>query len=191
ERWIEQMVMNGLNGSDYLQYENMVWNGDFEVPLQRGRLDWQLIPGRGYKLEVVEGQRYQDSRGLVMTFDGTENVNFAGVRQTVILEPGQDYYYSFFARSEELSTEQGLYLESVDGVTRRSIHNSSQILGTTDWKQYPGSFSTSPDSGYVTVRLRRRPSRRIDNQLKGTAYVDSVSIKSSLGGGNEKMSSLP
>jgi hypothetical protein len=51
---------------------------------------------------------------------------------------------------------------------------SEKQLGTTYWKQFTIPFTAN--SGLVTVHLRRVPTKKFDNQLKGKVWVDAFEL---------------
>ena len=167
EEWIRLLSGNGLEDGEYFEKENLLWNGQFHLPITRQVLDW--IP----RINADTTQISAD-KGLRIEFKGTENINFNGLQQLVIVDPGEEYEFSFKAGSEQISTEQGLYFQVVAGSV---LFETEQILGTVPLTEYSGRFRVPRDKNLVTVRLRRRPSKRIDNKLRGTLWVDWVKLE--------------
>ncbi|MDA2932706.1 tetratricopeptide repeat protein [Acidobacteria bacterium AH-259-D05] len=167
EEWIRLVSRNGLEDGAFFKKENLLWNGQFHLPITRRVLDW--IP----RINADTTQISAD-KGLRIEFKGTENINFNGLQQLVIVDPGEEYEFSFKAGSEQISTEQGLYFQVVAGSV---LFETEQILGTVPLTEYSGRFRVPRDKNLVTVRLRRRPSKRIDNKLRGTLWVDWVKLQ--------------
>ena len=155
--------LNGVDG-----FETLIWNGDFRLQVGDGVLGWRI--DRPRVRQVVADHQME------IEFDGSQNINFNGLQQTVVAEPGEEYEFSFRARSEAISTEQGIYFEIVAGTV---LLQTEMILATTPWTEYRGTFRLPEDHGLLTVRLRRRPSRRIDNKLQGKLWVDWVKLEPS------------
>lgn len=159
EEWVR---LNGVNG-----FEDVIWNSNFMLPLTGRLLNWVLH---------INSQigHFKKEEGLRIEFAGHKNVDFSGLTQLVVVEPGVEYDFSFRARSENISTEQGLYFEVIgSGV----LFQTQQILGTTKWTEYSGRLRIPQDQHLVTVQLRRRPSKRIDNKLKGILWLEWVRLK--------------
>jgi len=161
-----------LNGED--AFESLVWNGEFELPMTGRVLDWKSDSRRVHPAEEQGGTRDNAESLVRIEFEGKENLNFSGLRQLVIIDEGGDYEFSFRARSEGISTEQGLYFEVVAGSV---LLQTEQILGNTPWTEYSNRFKVPKDQSLVTVRLRRRPSKRIENKLRGTLWLDWVRLE--------------
>ncbi len=178
EAWIRLVRGNGLEDKTYLKKENFVWNGAFEIPITGRALDWKAKPSVAYEMippmVSPKSPGFERDTGLRFVFKGTENINFNGFQQLVIVEPEVEYEFSFKARSEEISTEQGLYFEVV---AESVILQTEQILGTTPLTKYSSRFKVPSDQSLVAVRLRRQPSRRLDNKLRGTLWLETVKLE--------------
>jgi hypothetical protein len=48
--------------------------------------------------------------------------------------------------------------------------------GTLPWTLEQVDFTTGPQTHLILIRLARRPSGRLDNKLRGTVWIDDVSI---------------
>ena len=175
EQWIRLVRGNGLEDKTYLKKENFLWNGTFEMPITGRALDWRAKQSDAYEIiPLMTSSGSERNKGLKFDFKGTENINFNGFQQLVIVEPEVEYEFSFQARSADISTEQGLYFEVV---AESEILQTEQILGTTPLTKYSGRFQDPSAQSLVVVRLRRQPSRRIDNKLRGTLWIETVKLE--------------
>jgi hypothetical protein len=52
-----------------------------------------------------------------------------------------------------------------------------QILGDTPWTEYSNKFTIPRGGRFVMLSLRRYPSKRIDNKLKGAFWLDWVRLE--------------
>jgi hypothetical protein len=94
----------------------------------------------------------------------------------VFLKPGQ-YQFSAYVRTKDLSTDQGLSFNVVDTEAPNRLNfTSEQFLGTNDWKRVAQAFEVVPGTGLVQVSLVRKPSLRFDNLIRGTVWLDSITI---------------
>jgi Tetratricopeptide repeat len=146
-----------------------VFNGGMEAELLNGGFDWRF-PARGPVSVRRDTLRAEEGRAsLRIEFDGKENLNFSGVWHWLPVEPGRTYELSFAMRSEEISTDQGIYVE-VDGEV------SEPAAGTTPWRSYTIPFTASSD--LVRIRVRRNPSRKFDSLLGGSVWLDDFQLAS-------------
>jgi len=48
--------------------------------------------------------------------------------------------------------------------------------GTIPWTLEQIDFTTGPNTRLISIRVVRKPSVRLDNELRGTVWIDDVSI---------------
>jgi putative inorganic carbon (HCO3(-)) transporter len=180
-QWIRFGRRNDLQDVDFEDQRNYVWNGKFETLVTQATLGWRLRGfggsggSGGYTVTLAEGEGAEDSTALRIDFDGTQNPNFSGVEQQMVVDPSRTYQLSYRIRSQELTTDQGIFLEILDGSDHRVVLTTVPTLATTPWTTYTRLLEVT-ESHSLLLRLRRRPSLRIDNLLRGTLWLDSVSI---------------
>jgi len=154
-----------------------VTNPGFESDITHGPFDWRFSKrGSGWKVERVAGMASEGSYSLVIVFDGKKNASFAHLSQIVPVEPGGSYELTFWWKGSGLSTDQGPFLE-VYGHDAKGLHvKSPMLLGTRDWEKVSLAFTAPEDCHAVVVRLRRVPSRKLDNKIEGTVWVDGFEL---------------
>ena len=103
----------------------------------------------------------------LVSFDGKENVDYASLAHWVPTTKGQSYKLTFWMKTEAISTNEGVYVD-VDG------HPCDKQVGTTYWRQFTIPFVANAD--LVTITLRRTPSQKFDNLLKGKVWVDAFDV---------------
>ncbi len=155
----------GLRDQAFAEKENLVWNGGFDLPVGTGVFDWKIPGTEGYRASVDGALRIQ--------FDGTHNVAL-GVHQTVVVEPGRKYRFSCEIQAEGLTTDQGIYWRVTDAGSGKVLAQTEQLRGTVERKQAQAEFQAESDR--VVVSLRRNPSRKLDNKVKGVVRVDDVRV---------------
>ncbi len=145
----------------------LIFNPSFETEPTNGAFDWRFS-----SWEHAEARR--DTTGakdgmssFLVNFSGKENVDYSHVWHWLPVEKGRPYKLQFWMKTEAISTNEGMYVE-VDGQA------SEKQLGTTYWQQFTIPFTATAD--LVTVRLRRVPSRKFDNQLKGKVWLDAFTL---------------
>jgi len=162
---------------------NRLFNGDFESDPAGSRFDWSLDPASGAAIDFDRDAPHSGARALRIRFDGTKNVTDTGVRQTVFLKPGR-YRFQAYVRSKEISTDEGVSFSVADPeAPKRLSFTTEAMLGTNDWKLVEHAFQALPGTGLVEVRLVRKKSWRFDNLIRGTVWLDQVSISEEKGEG--------
>ncbi len=147
---------------------SLVFNPSFETEPMNGGFDWR------YSKEHVEDARRDTTTaksGMAswrVDFDGKENLDYTGLAHWIPVKKGNSYKLSFWMKTEAISTNEGMFVE-VDGLA------SEKQVGTTYWQQFTIPFTATSD--LVTIRLRRVPSKKFDNLLKGKVWLDDFELK--------------
>jgi hypothetical protein len=159
---------------------NRIFNGDFEVDPTGSPFDWRIDRSRpavrGAEMVFDDRVRHAGRRSLRVAFDGTQNVGEIGVEQAVFLVAGR-YRVRAYIRTHEVSTDEGVALRVVYAESPRALDfKTERLRGTNEWTMVEGQFAAPPSGGLVRVSLVRKPSLKFDNLIRGTVWVDEVSI---------------
>lgn len=175
EAWSD--LLRALKIPDSLDSAEAVWNGGFELPLLKGGLDWRFEPLAGAQVRIDEDYKRAGNRALRFRFDGKQNYDFRHVSQIVLLRPGTVYRLKGYLRADGLTTSNGLFLE-VAGMGCEGLRAATPpVTGTQFWSEVKTEFLVPAGCEAGTLRVRREPSRKIDNRFGGTAWVDGVSLR--------------
>jgi len=175
-RWIELARTGGVIDSAFESKSNSVWNGEFEAPLTQASLDWQPGVASGYTMGVVAAEGFEGSRALRLDFDGSQNLSLSTPGPKILVDPSQGYRLSFRARATDLSTDQGVYFEVLDGSSQEVLLRTEPVLGTLAWTRFESSFDVGSESHWINLRVRRNPSLRFDSLFRGILWLDSVEV---------------
>lgn len=158
-----------------------IFNGDFEAPLRNAGLDWRIAQAPGYQVTLDNFQSQSGTRSLRVKFDGTANPEFAALQQWIPVEPGTTYHFQAYLRTENISTDNGLFLLLLPvGVPPNQYWErpTENRIGSTPWTEEQLDLRTGPDTRVILVQLRRRASTKLNNLLQGTVWLDNVSLQS-------------
>jgi len=144
-----------------------VFNGGFEQTPMNGGFDWQISSTLNEEARRVTTESRDGMGSLRIEFGGESNVNYQRVSHRLPVEPGQSYELTFWMRTDRISTDEGVYVE-IEG------QRSEAPLGTTYWDEFTIPFTAS--SEMTTIRVRRNPSRKLDNRLNGTVWLDEFEL---------------
>lgn len=153
-------------------------NPGFEKAVSKGGFDWRLSNRRdqGWRIQPVEGTAKEGRHSLQVTFTGEQNCSFAHLSQVVPVTPGRSYRLTAWWKGEGLSTDQGPFLE-IYGYDAKGLRVRGPMLsGTRDWEEVSLDFSVPQECHAVVIRLRRLPSRKLDNKIKGRMWVDDFRL---------------
>jgi len=174
DAWAAVWRGQGQDVEAFAAGKNYCWNGDFESELNTKPLGWQLSDAPGFRVNVDRPDGDPDSNSMKIYFDGTENIEFRHVSQTVIVDPGREYRLVFRARSEDLKPHQGIFVEISDG--QKVLAATEPMLGTHPWQQYSAFLSAGSDTELIRITVRRRRSHRIDSLIEGTVWFDDFQL---------------
>lgn len=159
----------------YGQWEG-VWNGSFENGLINSGFDWTHNDSEGTRVTLDD--KIKDRGNTVrVEFDGSSNIDFYNLRQNVPVEGNTVYELSAWMKGIGLPSKNGLFWEAYCPGSQELYAKSEELHGTTDWHKVSVTFETPGDCELIRIVLRRYPSDRIYGNIKGTAWIDDVSLK--------------
>jgi tetratricopeptide (TPR) repeat protein len=156
---------------------SLVYDGGFEKEILGGGFGWRQSDGMGADFDFDTDIKHSGSRSARLIFDGTENLSYEGLFQYVLVSPGAHYRFQGFLRTDQISTESGMRFEIVDLRDQQHLDIlTPNETGTLPWTLEQIDFTTGPNTHLIVIRLVRRPSERLDNKLRGTVWIDDVTI---------------
>jgi len=163
---------------------SLVYDGGFEKDISGGGFGWRQTDVMGADFDFDMDVKHSGSRSARLIFDGTENLSYEGLFQYVLVSPGTHYRFQGFLRTDQISTESGMRFEIVDPKDPQHLDVvTPNETGTLPWTLEQIDFTTGPRTHLIQIRLARRPSERLDNKLRGTVWIDDISI-APIGAGN-------
>ena len=122
---------------------------------------------------------FDGTYSLKIIFEGKENISFSHLYQIAPVDPLKTYRLTYAWQSEDISTDQGPFID-ITGYDRQGLYfKGPMILGTHDWKKEYIEFLVPNDCNAVVIRLRRRASHRFDNKIAGTLWLDNFELEAS------------
>jgi hypothetical protein len=162
----------------YMGDENIT-NPGFETEITQKGFDWRFWNDKDKNWEInrVSDNTYRGDFALKIDFKGRENVSFHHLFQIVAAEPLEKCRLSYAWKSQNITTDQGLFVEVISYDKKGLYKTGPMITGSTDWQQEVIDFSLPKDSQAAIIRIRRRTSDRFDNKISGTLWVDDFRIE--------------
>jgi hypothetical protein len=156
----------------------LVWDGDFSHEPLNGGFGWRVHSPEGVRVDFDETFFRSPPRSLRLRFDGTANVNFRHVWQIVPVEPNRLYRFSGHLRTEGITTDSGIRFWITDPQNPGALDvMTNNVVGTQPWALEETTFETGPQTRLVRIELRRPQSRKLDNRLRGTVWVDAIALE--------------
>jgi tetratricopeptide (TPR) repeat protein len=155
-----------------------LWDGGFEEDLANGGLGWRWLEIPGASFGFDSAHPHSGSRSLRIDFDGTVNLDFQHLLQYVVVEPNTRYRFRTWLRLEGISTDSGLFFRVYDHPGGASLNLSTpDLIGTVPWMETELEFTTGPQARLLVIALRRATSHKLDNKLRGSIWIDDVSLE--------------
>jgi len=155
---------------------NLIWNGSFENELLNGGFGWRYPDIQNIRFQIDIATRFKQLKSLKVTFEGF-NITTGHLYQIVpVFAPG-NYVLDFYVKTDDLSTDQRPYF-SITGYpdAKGASGISKQFNATTDWIKKSVPFTVAPNCNAVQLSLHRDKSMKLDNQIKGTVWLDGFVI---------------
>ncbi len=166
----------GARAAGYLQSTHL-YNGDFEEEPTGSVFDWRLSPADGVKLEMDGSVLHSGRRSLRVELEGKENLSYGGVAQRTVVREGT-YRVRAYAKTEGLSTDRGLAVRvyDVESPGRLDVR-TEELTGTNEWRLLEKTFTAGRGTQLIEVQLSREPSLKFDNKIRGTLWLDGVTLE--------------
>jgi hypothetical protein len=157
--------------------DNLIFNGGFEHRPAGGGFDWREQPVAGVSYALDEAVAHSGMQSMRITFDGSANLNFSQLVQYVAVEPKKSYLFTAYVRTHGITTDSGVRF-AIDDLGQPSEAHvlTASLVGTHPWTRVQAEVATGPNSDLLAVSLRRIPSQKFDNKLRGTVWVDDISL---------------
>lgn len=156
---------------------NRIFNGGFESKPTGSPFDWSIEQNPGVAIAIDSSTAHSGSHALRIDFDGTEKAASIGLRQTVFLKPGH-YKFQVYAKLDNIVTDQGIAFRiASQRAPNQFTMTTEPMLDSSDWKLIQQSFTVSPAAaGLAEIDLVRAPALPFPSLIRGTLWLDSVSI---------------
>jgi hypothetical protein len=156
---------------------NLITNGGFESDILNGGFDWRVMPAAGAVVGLDSVGALEGLRALRITFDGSRNIEYGHVFQYVPVQPNTRYRFSGHMRAQGITTDSGPRFQVCDAYNPGQLLAATEnLVGTSGWSEQHAEFTTPADTRLLLVRLIRPASNKLDNQIAGTVWIDSVRL---------------
>ena len=157
---------------------NLVTNGSFEFEILNGGLDWRVIPVKGVVVRVDSRIFFDGVRSLRIEFDGKNNLEYFHVFQYVPVKPETLYRFTSNMRVQGVTSDSGPRFQICDAYdVGRLFLSTENRVGTSGWLPQQLEFRTDRDTRLLVLRVARSLSRKFDNQIAGTVWIDRLTLK--------------
>ena len=176
--WTDLETRGLIRSSSTLSSTNIVFNGDFEDELLNFGFAWRVVPLEGVYAGVDSSTYHSPSHSLMVQFSGKGNFDYQHAYQYVKVSPGKAYHLQALMKTDGITTDSGPRLEVYDAYNQSVLDKFTEDLtGTSDaWTTMLLDFVTGPKTELLVIRLRRLPSKKLDNLIAGRVWLDDVRL---------------
>ncbi len=174
--WMQAAESAGL-GSLPGPKNSLVWDGGFESGVSGADYAWRYAAGaHGVQIGVDGQEKHSGKQSLRVSFDGSSDISFRDVCETVPVKGGTSYELSGWMQTKELTTDKGVRLEVRPTLPGGPIANTAEVRGTQPWTRVSAVWEGEAADQDVEICLRRDASEQEDNKIRGTVWVDDVAL---------------
>jgi len=152
------------------------YNGGFEEEPLQSAFGWRLRAPSGVQVRRTSEFPYAGRYALHIEFSGKANVDFHHVSQIVPVLGGRAYRLSFAQRGENLTTDQGVFLQVLGRDCRGLLAEGEAIQGSLPWREEILEIQVPEGCHALMLRIRRVESLKFDNKISGDYWLDEVEL---------------
>jgi hypothetical protein len=152
-------VMRQTDPDTNLPRPEQFWNGGFEsnpAPVDTNSFAW-VINSRPQAQISIDSRAHTGHASLRMVFKANllEKIQLS---QLIVVEPGAQYRFECFVRTEGLSSGSTPILVIQDAVDNTILGQANPLAtGTNEWQQVTFDFKTNPQHDGIIVGFSRAP----------------------------------
>lgn len=138
--------------------------------------EWKIADGTQPAIGVDDKQKKGGNLSLVIAFNSPNGQDFRAVQQTVVVSPNGKYDFEVFFRSE-LKTSKTLKWEILDAADGKILAATEAVPGSSDWAALKATFTSSPNTEAVTIRLARVNCGATICPISGKVWFDDFRLE--------------
>jgi hypothetical protein len=152
--------------------ENLVVNGNFEMPVLNAGFDWQYHKQPSVSLSLDPSDFHAGRRSLQVGFDGPA-INDAGIYQFIPVQPNTTYEFTGYYKNNEMAGAGGPHFTIQDQYSLQIYYESEELKDAGFWKSAYGQFTTSSECRLVALHIRRLPA---GSPIRGKLWIDDFHV---------------
>jgi tetratricopeptide (TPR) repeat protein len=156
---------------------NLVWNGSFEKEILQGGFDWRFPDMKEVQFRIDLSDRMDGLKSLKLIFENI-NISFAHLSEIIPTPKPGNYQLEYFLRTEGLTTDKRPYF-AIQGYPDPAMisYQTEPFPESMPWSKLTFAFAVDSNCKAIQLVLRRDASSKFDNQIKGSLWLDGVSVR--------------
>jgi hypothetical protein len=156
----------------YLPNDNLIVNAGFEQPILDSGFDWRHEPADHIAAGVDDHVAHSGTHSLSLSYDGNPAYD-AGWKQFVPVQPNTDYEFSFWIKSENVTSSSGPRIAIVDAYSGTNLLLTDDVLDTHPWQEVKGTLRVPADTELLAVKIVRAPA---NTRIRGRVWIDDLRL---------------
>jgi Tetratricopeptide repeat len=153
---------------------SVVWDGGFESDVTGQGYAWRFPTNSRVQVLFDSQEKHSGKRSLRVSFDGSSDISFYDVCQTVPVQGGTAYELSGWMETKALTTDQGVRIDLRTAGSTGAY--TADARGTQPWTRFDATWEGVKNNQEAEICLRRDPSDQEDNKIRGTVLVDDIAL---------------
>jgi tetratricopeptide (TPR) repeat protein len=157
---------------------SVVWDGGFETGEVGGGFAWDYPASlNSVQIRLDTREKHSGRQSLRLQFNGKRILEFENACVIAPVQPSRAYHFSGWVRTRGLTTDEGVRfsLRSEEAPGARVVL-TPEVHGSEPWTLVEASWTPEKDSHGVRICVRRNASGSLENEIRGTAWVDDVAL---------------
>lgn len=156
----------------YLPNDNLIVNASFEQPLLNSGFDWRHEPADHIAVGLDDRVAHSGTHSLSLSYDGNPAYD-AGWTQFVPVQADSDYEFSFWIKSEDVTTSSGPRIALVDALSGANLLLTDDVLDTHPWREIKGTLRVPAETELLAVKIIRAPA---NTRIRGRVWIDDLRL---------------
>ena len=156
----------------YLPNDNLIVNAGFEQPILDSGFDWRHQPADHIAAGVDDHVAHSGTHSLSLSYDGNPAYD-AGWKQFVPVQSNTDYEFSFWIKSENVTSSSGPRIAIVDAYSGTNLLLTDDVLDTHPWQEIKGTLRVPADTELLAVKIVRAPA---NTRIRGRVWIDDLRL---------------
>ena len=155
-----------------------ITNPGFEERMANGGFGWRYHDAKSAQISRDNRIRYQGDYSLHIKFDGTENIHYHHIDQTVPVMPGVRYRLTGYWRGEAITTRSGVFIEAYSPAGKKNSYFRTEARRASwGWELFELQIPVPSDSNFITIRVKRNPTDALDQLIGGEFWLDGLMLE--------------